>query len=515
VTAVIPGDTGKIVGWNALPDTSAGINGVFTMRIYTVEKADTLKTGRTVWKPNTDSGVGADGNRPATAGQSKEYHIPPKTSQTVAIKLSPRTGVLHILLDGKRNMYYGGENGATHILEINGGRMFLFWNDDNRAIANIKTKRNVGDDGSRSVVGVGVDGNLFIKAQANRPVVAGKIELELYAQSPSADITNINRQTQTNELSIGTSFIKYFQVDTREIIRVKSDTAAHRKLFLSGSVKSADWIGQSGQFVPNVKTESDLPNESGILLVRYAPGRGKLKLCKDDGSRLALNLCLWSEAVKTDGVSVIKEASRLALSDGANWYAFELSEPTHISLYAPVPSAAIIAIDGRIRDYREFWDGLSYDIPLAPGKFTIGIKPLAERYPPNASIIIGQYPIPTLAENKPLNMYLYPGQKRFARFNMERKSKIGIGLSAQSADAEATLFDNRGNNLGKGKQIFTELNKGIYYIQLSPLSTHTGSEITLRLFGQSPPPSNPPEELIRWIINGGVGERPGAGSPPN
>jgi len=456
LTAVIPGDTGRIIGWNALaggpPD---GSSGSFMMKSCTLEKADTLKTGRTAWK--------------ADSTQAKEYIIPANRSQTVTVKLSPRAGLLYIQRDGRRNMYYGGENGARHTIESDGGKLFLFGNTESGG--------------------------------------TGNVELEAYASLPSGESAG-----QPQELSAGAETVRQFSVDTKEIIRVKNDAAAYRRLFASGAVESMEWLSRSGWITSNIKGEAKLSGESGMLIVNYAPGWGKLRLCKDDGSQLALNECRWGGAVKKEGAPIIKEASRVTMADEVNWYSIELSEPAHISLSAPIPAAAIISVDGKARDYEEFWEELSWDIPLAPGKFTAAIKPLAGRASAGIPLTIGFYPIPLLTENKPLDMYLMAGQKRIAKFVLPRKSKIGVGVSMNAETAEAVLMDRMGKNISKGKQIFTELESGTYYILLSATSASNGTGVKLYLFGQNNQPANPPKDLVRWIIGGGAGKRP-TGAP--
>jgi hypothetical protein len=302
-------------------------------------------------------------------------------------------------------------------------------------------------------------------------------------------------------------------VDTRETIRVKNEVMAYRRLYCSGSVENIDWINRSGNIMPGIKEESEFSGESGVLLVSYAPGWGKLRLCKDDGSQLALNECRWGGAVvKKDGAPAINETSRLTMADGVNWYSIELSEPTHVSVSAPIPAAAIISVDGKVRDYEEFWEELSWDVPLASGKFTIGIKPLAGRASAGIPATVGFYPVSLLTESKPLETYLMSGQKRMVKFDVPKKSKIGLGLSMGGETAEAVLLDGRGKNISKGKQIFTELDKGTYYVLLSTTPASNGTDVKLYLFGQNNPPVTPPTDLVKWIVRGGAGARP-SGAP--
>ena len=450
LTAVIPGDTGSIVGWNALPDSAFadGVDGTFTMRNFSLEKVDTLRVGRTLWR--------------AKAPLAKKYRVEPGRSLAVTVKLSPRAGAVYAAADGGRSLYYGGVSGAQHTFEPNGGTLFLFGTADGSAV-----------------------------------------EMEVYASAAP-------RQTP-DVLTIGNEIIRQHSVDTREIVKIKNGGAVPGRLFLSGSVDSAGLIGRSGQLTRNIKDGGAIPGDGGILLVNSAPGLSKIRLCADDGSLLGQNECRWGEPLKNpDDAQAVTEMSRLTMADGTNHYTMELTEPTHVSLSAPAPApaAAIIAVDGRVREYREFWDGLAWDIPLGPGKFTIGIKPLDEQTLAGTPLTAGLYPIAQLTEGEPLKLHLMPGQRHIAKFVLKKRSKIGLGLAAKRGHHEMFLLDSLGGNLNRGRQIFTELDSGTYHVLLSTPPNSGGTEAKLYLFGQDNPPANPPDELMRWFTGTDAGPRP-------
>jgi len=448
-TVVIPGDTGRVIGWNAQSGGSVatGVNAAFTMRNYGMEKTDTLKTGRTAW----------------TAKQSaKEYRLPQSSgAPVVTIKLSPRTGAAYVSPEGLRDMYYGGDDGAQYTLTPTGGRFFLFGND-------------------------------------------GGVELEMYASPVQTDK---KADAQKGVLTAGAESIKLQPVDTREALRVKNSGKQTLCLFRSGSVESVDWVNKSGAMTQNVKDGGKLTSESGVLLVKYSAGIGKLRLCKDDGN---LNVCLWGEPMpaKKELIPVIKEISRVTMSHGVNLYAIELSEPAHVSLNAATPAAVMVSADDKIGAYREFWETLRWDIPLPAGKHIVGIKPLASGSLFGTPLTVGLYPILQLTEEKPLQMQLMASQNRLAKFELQKKSGIGIGLSTQSQTVEAALLDAKGKEIAAGSQIFKELDKGAYYVLLSvPAgSIQNGVGVTVRLFGQNNPPTDPPAERIKRIIKEGQDE---------
>jgi hypothetical protein len=452
-TVVIPGDTGRVVGWNAQTGGSVatGVNAAFAMKSCKMEKADTLKTGRTVWA--------------AKSSLAKEYRISQAGgAPTVTIKISPRAGVVYVSPDGKRDMYYGGDDGAQYTITPTGGRLFLFGKTD-------------GDDD-------------------------GGIELEMYA-SPQAGKKG---DAPKNILTAGVESVKIQPVDTRETFRVKNGAPQAIRLFRSGSIESADWVSKSGVMTQNVNDGGKLTGESGVLLVNYNAGIGKLRLCKDDGN---LNACLWGGPVgKKDSATVIKEISRLTMAHGVNLYAVELSEPAHVSLSAATPAAAMVSTDDKIGAYREFWEALRWDIPLPAGKHIVGLKPLASGSLFGMPLTVGIYPILQLTEEKPLQMQIMASQNRLARFELKKKGEIGLGLSTQGQTVEAALLDAKGKEIAGGSQIFKALDKGVYYVLLSVPSgaTQTGVSVTVRLFGQDNPPADPPVDRIKRIIKDDRGE---------
>ncbi|MCL2183110.1 MAG: hypothetical protein FWB85_06545 [Chitinispirillia bacterium] len=450
LTAVIPGDTGRIVGWNALPGGPAGgVDGAFAMKSFAVDKFDSLKVGRTVWRTK--------------AAQAKEYRIGQNRGAALTVKLSPHTGALYISADGNRNIYYGADLGAQHTFEPSGGRLFLFGRGD----------------------GLG----------------AGDIEIEMYASTPSS--------AQFNILTAGREINKQVLVDTRATVRIKNEPSAAGRLFISGSAGNIRMINRSGQIIQNIKDGAAVTGQDGVLLVDYAPGHSKIRLCGDDGSILGLSLCRWGETVKKwNEAPAVREMSKLTMADGINWYSIDLAGPAHVSLNAPVPAAAIIAVDGLVRDYEEFWDGLSWDIPNAAGKFTIGLKPLSGKTLAGAPLTVGFYQITPLTEKEPLTLYLMPGEKRMVWFDIPRKNRVGLGLFADNGTAEASLLDKWGRSVTSGRQIFTELDGGTYHVLLSIPETAMGTDVKLYLFGRDNPPKDPPPELIQWIKSGGTGQRP-------
>ncbi|MDR0305715.1 MAG: hypothetical protein LBI42_02640 [Chitinispirillales bacterium] len=120
-----------------------------------------------------------------------------------------------------------------------------------------------------------------------------------------------------------------------------------------------------------------------------------------------------------------------------------------------------------------------------------------------------------LTEKNPFSADIAPGQKVMVKFDLNRKSKIGLFLAMKRETAHAVLLDGKGIRIAEGKQIFTELEKGTFYIMLSVPPFLNGTDIKLYLFGQDNRPVFPPDELVRRIIRGGQGKKPVSFSSEN
>jgi hypothetical protein len=116
--------------------------------------------------------------------------------------------------------------------------------------------------------------------------------------------------------------------------------------------------------------------------------------------------------------------------------------------------------------------------------------------------------LPTVSETRPFTAYLGPGESRLLRFDVARKGEYGIGLRMDRETAEARLYDAAGRVAAQGKQQFVKLAPGVYHIWLRVPEGSAGTAATVLVFGQEAPPNEPPERLVKWIVEGAEGPRP-------
>ena len=221
-----------------------------------------------------------------------------------------------------------------------------------------------------------------------------------------------------------------------------------------------------------------------------------------------VNKNLWEEPLPKEKIPVVKETSLLKMGDGVNYYTLEITELTHISVNASAEASAALFVNDKISNYEEFSDLLSWDIPLKPGRYTLGIKPLTERMLTGVSLSVGFYPVTVLTEKNPFGTNMTSGQTVMLKFDLSKQSRTGLGLAMSRQTARAALLNEEGRVIGEGRQLFTLLEKGTYYVKLSIPRFLNGTDVKLYLFGQENISVPPTEELVRWIVRNSPGERP-------
>lgn len=312
------------------------------------------------------------------------------------------------------------------------------------------------------------------------------------------------QEEEEKPLALGAGRAFDFASEGLDLLPVDAGKSAG--LFYRGAGKGIDYIGADGKLWP------DMPNggtvgPGGFLALRHGAGKVQIDLC-DASSAAAVMACKWGAALAPSGAVTIARSSLSALRDGVNWFAFALKDTQHVNLAVPVPMAALLLKDGSPYRYQEAWDRFNWDLPLPPGRYDLGIRPFAGASLEGASLAGVFRPIPTVSEARPFTTYLGPGESRLLRFDAARKSEFGIGLRMGRETVEARLYDSAGRVAAQGKQQFAKLSAGVYHLWMRVPEGSEGTEVTALVFGQEPPPNEPPERLVKWIVQGAQGERP-------
>jgi hypothetical protein len=325
----------------------------------------------------------------------------------------------------------------------------------------------------------------------------GKARFEVAALAAPKD-------TAAKPLSLGAGRGFDFPSEGLEQLPVGAEKPAG--LFYRGAGKAVAYVGADGRLWP------DMPNggtvgPGGFLAIGHGAGKVRIDLC-DATSPAAVLACKWGATLSPSGSDALARSSLSPLRDGVNWFSFALKDTQHVNLAVPSPMAALLLKEGAPFRYQEAWDRFNWDLPLPPGRYDLGIRPFAGASLEGASLAGLFRPIPTVSETHPFTTYLGPGESRLLRFDVARKAEFGIGLRMGRETVEARLYDSAGRVAAQGKQQFAKLAPGAYHLWMRVPEGSEGTEVTALVFGQEAPPNEPPERLVKWIVQGAQGERP-------
>jgi hypothetical protein len=329
------------------------------------------------------------------------------------------------------------------------------------------------------------------------------IALKNNAEFNIASFENDLQKGYSNTALNGYEFNSLFQGSSRIPVGKAKEKSF---VYYRGAIKGVDWVRQDGILVQNV-TNGASAGPGGFLDIHHDAGWSSLCFSKSNGSH---DICVakWGYPLQSKTIKHVEKSSavRLGLSD--NWISFTIKDTAHVNVSLPVPSAAILMKDTVAVDYTESEFALNWDLPLVPGTYKIGVRPINGATCDGTVLNILIRSIDILSEKKPFNGNLTPGESRLIGFDIAKKSDYGIGLRMNKESVLASLYTPSGALISQGKQQFLQLDKGRYYLRLNVPYDADGTNCMVYLFGQDPPPDEPPENLVRWIINGAQGERP-------
>lgn len=312
------------------------------------------------------------------------------------------------------------------------------------------------------------------------------------------------KDTAASPLGVGSGRGFDFASEGLELLPVAAGKPAG--LFYRGAGKAVAYVGADGRLWP------DMPNggmvgPGGFLAIGHGAGKAQIDLC-DASTPAAVMACKWGAPLAPSGSEAIARSALSPLRDRVNWFSFALKDTQHVNLAAPCPLAALLLKEGAPFRYQEAWDRFNWDLPLPPGRYDLGIRPFAGASLEGAWLAGLFRPIPTVSETHPFTAYLGPGESRLLRFEVARKAEFGIGLRMGRETVEARLYDSAGRVAAQGKQQFAKLSPGTYHLWMRVPEGSEGTEVTALVFGQEAPPNEPPERLVKWIVQGAQGERP-------
>lgn len=330
-------------------------------------------------------------------------------------------------------------------------------------------------------------------------LIALKNNAEFSIASYENDLQKENSKTVFN----GYEFNSLFQGSSRFPL---GDTKDKTHVYYSGAINSIDWIRQDGILVQNV-VNGATAGPGGYLDVHHNAGWGSLCFSKSNATH-DVSVAKWGVPLQGKATKHLEKSSAVKLGGADNWISFTISDTAHVNMSLPIPSAAILMKDSVAVDFTSSEYALNWDLPLVPGTYKFGVRPINGATCEGTVLNVLIRSIDIMSEKKPFNGNLTPGESRLVGFDISKKSDYGIGLRMNKESVLASLYNPSGVLISQGKQQFMKLDKGRYYLRLSIPYDAEGTNCTVYLFGQEPPPDEPPENLVRWIINGAQGVRP-------
>ncbi len=386
------------------------------------------------------------------------YQFPDTSARTLQIVLPPGCGIIYRSIKDSRECILSGSSIKNVSILCNGGRVYLFRNNKNNVLK----------------------ADIFLNKCYSR---------------------------EYDGLQSGSSICRQF-ISGKTILPIAGVQKGKQRLYWGGSVLDVRWIDSEGKLRGSLKNGSTVENVSGRLIVESESGWGKVGLCTTGDSGAEQLLCQWESEGKPEKPFEINSAVKVALHDGINWFKINSKDTTHAYFFAQTALSVLLMKEKTPVYYQDAWDEFDWDLPLSSGIYYLGIKGLGGMALDGVEFTAAFKDIPLLSEKKPFTAFIGPGESKMVKFTITNKSMYGIGIAMKNETIESKILDSKLSTVTAGKQHYISLSPGIYYLWFRVPSVSEGTEMTTYLFGQDAPPNEPPEYLVKWIINGAEGDRP-------
>jgi hypothetical protein len=248
---------------------------------------------------------------------------------------------------------------------------------------------------------------------------------------------------------------------------------------------AARFVSQSGAINEGASIVVDGP---GVAIVDHAPGLAALWL--ERGGKTP-----WPDAT----AKPVTPPRRVTLEGRAMRFALHQDAPVLLAARSGAPAIVAVTQNGR-RDLAAFAEGVELRRYLAPGDATLDV------HAPNDGALSGSLDIstsPVIAAHEGINpaATLAPGGAAVFSFEVERESEIGLGLRAEPDRAGLRLMTLAGETLGEGVAQSKKLAPGRYLVEARIPPDAPMTVVRLAIFGLSPPPATPPEEVVAEYLD--------------
>ncbi len=226
---------------------------------------------------------------------------------------------------------------------------------------------------------------------------------------------------------------------------------------------------------------------SGVLLFDHPPGLS----------------ALWLESIGKEQKPLPSKAlstpQRVVLAGDSASFALHQIAPALLTVRAGAPAIVAFTQNGR-RDLEAFPAGVEFRRYMAAGDATLDVLSAGEG-PLSGALDVSTTAVIPAHEGVNDPVTLAPGSAAIFVFEMQRESEIGLGLRTEPDRAEMLLLDAAGKQLGEGVEQSHKLAAGHYFVEARIPTDAPSSTVRLSIFGLSPPPAGPPEEIVAEYLD--------------
>ena len=306
----------------------------------------------------------------------------------------------------------------------------------------------------------------------------------------------------------GFPFEKNFHISGVERIDLDCTMEELKKSFLllHGSISSVDWWTGSGMLISHIQSAKQFPVQdipfykpdlkSGYITFEHDAGWSLVNLYSIGSP----NTC-WGLDIKKKPKKHITSPTVIKLKDEINWFSIPIKTSKHLQVSSSTEAVALLLKDNKPVKTFIGTGGLSVDVPLTGGNYTIGIRSVGNMSIENSSLSFSFKKIEKLTEKNPPRVVMASGESKIYRFTLPQKRTIGIGLDTDREVLQASLYTDDLVLIREGQQLFLTLEKGTYFLKLKIPPYQEPAECVVKLAGQDLPPDGPSQSEISKYKN--------------
>ncbi len=243
---------------------------------------------------------------------------------------------------------------------------------------------------------------------------------------------------------------------------------------------TARFVSATGAVREGARIALDGP---GLVVFDHPPGLAAMGVERDGKGP-------WPEAE----AKPVKLPQRITLAGDASRFSFKADAPGLLTANGASPAILRFTQNGR-RDLEAFPNGVRLTRFIAAGNATLDL------YSPHDGPLSGALDLsfaPAIEAREGINAAatLAPGAAALYFFDVKKEGEIGLGLRADPDRVTMRLLSKEGETLGEGVAQKEKLSPGRYYVEIRTPAASATTVVRLAIFGLSPPPAGPPEEVV-------------------